>query len=479
MFRFQKSSSLLISFTGSSVDLMPQKIIIIGGGISGLTALYYLRKKYAPKPDIVIRLLEKESTPGGTIKTIERETFRYETGPNGFLDNKPSTLELARELGLGNELITASPATKIRFICVKNVLYPLPSGVKSFFNFKPLRFRDKLRVAKEFFVARGTNSEETVYEFGTRRLGEEFSKYFLDPMASGIFGGDAKNLNLKYAFPRIYQIEQEYGSLFKGMIALGLIKRQSKKKNSLGAGQPKGQLWSFKNGMGQLTEKLAVINKDFIETDAKVEGIFRQSNGYRVKTPRNEYFADKLVMSVPAFCAADLLKNVHPNLSAQLLAIPYAPIIVVGLAYDKKQFEQLPQGFGYLRPTHEKKEVLGVVFSSNIFSGRVPDEKILFQIMLGGFCHPDITQKSDDEIFALAKTEIATLLKPRGKPFDQFLLRWPKAIPQYTRQYPQSYKAIKGILSETPNLYWLPNYLEGISLNDCTTAAKQFSENWP
>ncbi len=456
---------------------MNKQIVIVGGGVSGLTALHYLRQKYAQRLDVTIKLLEQQPFAGGTIKTVERNGYQFETGPNGFLDSKQSTLQLAGQLNLNDQLIAASPATKIRYICVENVLYPLPSGIKSFLNFKPLKLRDKLRVAREFFTAKGQNLNETVYEFGTRRLGENFSKYFLDPMVSGIFGGDAQNLNLQYAFPRIYQIEQQYGSLFKGMLALSLQKQRLRRKNSLTAGQPTGQLWSFKNGMGQLTDKLIETSRDFIETGVAIEQIFVEKGGFRLQSAKKEYFADELILSVPAFSAADMLRKVNKNLADELKKITYASITVVGLVYDKKQFDSLPQGFGYLRPTHEGKEVLGVLFSSNIFPARCPDGKILFQIMLGGARNPDTVRKSDCELLALAKEEIIKILRVNGEPKDEFLLRWGKAIAQYDRNYPQTYTAIKNSVERTPHLHLLANYLGGISLNDCTANAKLLAEN--
>ncbi len=445
--------------------------------MSGLTALYYLRQKYAQRNDVNIKLLEMESVCGGTIKTVERNGYQFETGPNGFLDNKPSTLILAKELGLENELIAASPATKIRSICVGDVLYPLPSSPVSFLKFKPMSFPSKLRVAQEIFIAKGQNPNETVYQFGTRRLGENFAKYFLDPMVSGIFGGNAGDLNLQYAFPRIHQIEQKYGSLFKGMISLMLEKRRQRRKNSLTAGQPTGQLWSFKNGMGQLTQKLVEINADGIQSGVCVQQIVQQGQGYQIQTMDKKYFADEIILSVPAFAAADILRGTNKDLVDELSKIPYASIVVVGLVYDAQQFDCLPQGFGYLRPTHEGREVLGVLFSSNIFPSRCPKGKMLFQIMLGGACNPDTVRKSDEELLTLAKEEVAKILKAKKEVQDQFLLRWGKAIPQYNREYPQTYLEIKKAMADMPHLYLLANYLDGISLNDCTANAKALVEN--
>ncbi len=455
---------------------MNKNIIIVGGGISGLTTLHYLRKKYQQRNDITIALLEREAQPGGTIRTVVRNNYFYETGPNGFLDSKPSTLLLANELGLKDQLIAASPATKTRFICVQNVLYPLPANPIEFLNFKPLHLSDKIRVLQELFIAKGSNASETVYEFGTRRLGENFAKYFLDPMVSGIFGGNAQDLNLKHAFPRIHDIEQHYGSLFKGMAALAFKKRRNRRKNSLTAGQPTGQLWSFQKGMGQLTEQLAATDSDAIKTGVNVEQIISQNKGYCLKTSDQDYFADEVILSVPAFAAADMLTGLNSDLSAHLRKIPYASIAVVGLVYKTEQFKNLPQGFGYLRPTHEGQEALGVLFSSNIYPARCPKGEMLFQIMLGGACQPDTVRKSDQQLFDLAQQEITRILGGEGEPKDQFLLRWGQAIPQYNRSYPQTYQNIIKASASHPHVHLLANYLNGVSLNDCTANAQKLTE---
>ncbi len=455
---------------------MNKNLIIVGGGISGLTLLHYLKKKYHNHSDVSIKLFERQAQPGGTIRTIHRSGFQFETGPNGFLDSKLSTLTLANELGLKDDLIVASPATKIRSICVKNTLYPLPSGPISFFNFKPLSFGAKLRVIRELVIPRGDNPDETVYEFGTRRLGENFAKYFLDPMVSGIFGGNAQDLNLQHAFPRINQIEQQYGSLFRGMISLALQKKKQQ-KNSLTAGQPTGQLWSFKNGMGQLIDKIAQIYSDSIETGINVDQVCAKDKGYVLKASGKEYFADHLILSTPAYAAADIIDSSDKDLAVALRKIPYAAITVVGLVYSLEQFAHLPVGFGYLRPTHEGREVLGVLFSSNIFPSRSADGKILFQIMLGGACNPDTVLKSEDQLFTLAKNEIQQILQVSGQPQEQFIYRWDKGIPQYNRFYPQTYKEIKKIMSNYPRLHLTANYLDGVSLNDCIANAKKMAES--
>lgn len=456
---------------------MKRHILIIGGGISGLSVLHFLNKKFTARPDIELTLLEKEPQTGGTIQSLKKEDVIFETGPNGFLDNKPSTLDLVRELGLTDSLINASKATKTRYICVKDRLYTLPSGPVSFLSFPLLSVADKMRIMGEIFVPKSESKSETVYEFGQRRLGENFAKYFLDPMVSGIFGGDARDLNLSHAFPKIRQIEQEYGSLFKGLAASGIKKRKDRRKNSLTAGQPAGQLWSFQNGMGQLIRTLSDRYKKNIETGIDVSRVTYDGKRYFVGSTHKDYAADDLILAVPAYRACDLIAPVDPDLSAELRKISYAFIAVAGLVYSKDQFENPPKGFGYLRPTHEGREILGVLFSSNIFQNRCREDQRLFQIMIGGACHPQTADKNVHQLLEMAETEIHAILRARGKPLDRFLMRWEKGIPQYTKSYPGIYDRIQSIIRQHPCLHLSANYLDGVALNDCVANAKRTAEN--
>ena len=242
---------------------MSKSILIIGGGISGLAVLHYLKQKYAGRPDVEVLLLEKDAAAGGTVRSVVRNGCLFETGPNGFLDSsplrpigslregpngqrepngKPRTLELVAELGLVGELVKAGRDAQVRYICLNNVLHPFPMSPGGLFGFRPMRLREKLRVFAEPFVARGTDPGESVYGFGARRLGEKFSRLFLDPMVSGIYGGDARETVLKAAFGRIHELEQRYGSLFKAMMRLRK------------GGMPKGTLTSFHRGQEQLTD---------------------------------------------------------------------------------------------------------------------------------------------------------------------------------------------------------------------------------
>ena len=454
---------------------MSKQILIVGGGISGLTVLHYLKVKYANRKDVEIKLLERASFLGGTIRTIREDGFAFECGPNGFLASKPSTLELISELGLNDSLVSANAAAKRRFICLAGILNEIPLGPKSFLFFKPFSLKDKLRVLAEIAIPKGKNPNETIYEFGTRRLGKNFAELFLDPMVSGVFGGDCRKLHLKSAFPRIHEIEQTYGSLFKGAIALALKKKKTDGAKRLQV-EPKGVLTSFRAGMSELIETLGVKYRDSIRVGEEVESLKKVNSRFILQTKNGEYSAEEVFLSAPAYVSGSIIFYFNKLLAEELRKIPYAPMAVVGLVYKKSAFVKTPEGFGYLIPSRENRSVLGALFSSNIFEGRAKEDYILLQVMIGGARHPEIASTPKDELLKMARTEIQDILQARSAPEKEFFSFWPKAIPQYTQEYPACIEKITCELGKIRGLYLAANYVGGVSVNDCIASARLVAE---
>lgn len=464
---------------------MSRTITIIGGGISGLTLLHYLKRKYAGRKDVQIFLLEKNDRLGGTIYSIKRQGCLFEAGPNGFLDSKSTTRALISDLGLEQDLLKANDEAKIRYICVNSNLYPVPTNPKDFLTSPLLNPLDKLRVLGEVFVPKGGDPNESIYEFGKRRLGQKFAGLFLDCMVKGIFGGDARQINLKAAFPRMYELENEYGSLFKAMAKLKKRKvlpagRQASSQHGT-AGMPKGQLTSFRQGTAQLIEALGSRYKNEIRLNQEVQTLSCEGlpagRQFVIYSGDTRYSADELFLSLPAYQAAHLLKNIAPAMTIGLGKIFYAPIVVVGLVFALSAFKTKPKGFGYLVSSKEKKELLGVLFDSNIFSDRCPSDEIMFRVMLGGAQYPDILQKSEEELISTALKEIQSRFSPQRGPHETFFVRWPKAIPQYDRNYVAIKEDLISQLNEWPNLHLVANYLNGISMNDCIENAYQAAQS--
>ncbi len=439
------------------MEKLKKNIIIVGGGISGLSLLHYLKIKYYFQEDVKITLLEKEGHLGGTIKTLSRNGCLFETGPNGFLDSKPKTLEFIKELGIENELVRADEQAKIRYISSNNTLYPLPTSPKEFLSFKLLNGLQKLRIVGELISSRGNNPKETVYNFGRRRLGKQFAEIFLDPMVSGVYGGDARKTVLKEAFPKIYELEQEHGSLFKAMFKLKGEK----------SGMPKGVLTSFNGGMSTVIKTLAERYQAQILLNQEIKTISTHKSQYIIYSGSSQYVADEVFFCAPAYVTATLLENIDQPLVDALRSITYAPMAVVGLVFSKDVFTECPKGFGYLIPSLEKKEILGILFDSNIFPDRCPKDKIIFRIMIGGVKHPDIFKKPKEYLVEMAVKEIKTQFNVTGSFEKSFFTAWHKAIPQYNVEYVESKKCIKARLESLPNLHIVSNYCGGVSFNDC------------
>jgi len=312
----------------------------------------------------------------------------------------------------------------------------------------------------EPFVPKGRREEEAVYDFAKRRFGVQAARYFFDPMVSGIYGGDSEFISVEAAFPKLFELEQEHGSVIRGMMA------------SRGRGKFKADLKSFRRGMGQLIEALTLSAKDDIHLNEPVVDIHRADKYYMVVTDRDKYPADHVFICSPAYAAGDLFEKLDADLSTALKSIDYAPIAVTGLVFEKSSLERPPEGFGYLIPSSEGSAVLGVLAESNLYEGRAADSKVLFRVMAGGSRNPECVGRSQDEIMAMVLKEIDARYGVITSPESTFFAAHPRAIPQYETAYLTLKKRIQKNAARFPGLHLRANYLDGVSVNDCIRNAK-------
>ena len=435
-----------------------KKIVIIGGGISGLALLHFLHKKYAGQPGVDIILLERETRAGGTIATQDVDGALFENGPNGFLDNQTATLELVRDLGLEGELICAKQGSQIRYLRLGDKLHAFPTNSLQLFSFTALSLTDKLRILAEPFVPKGGNTGESVHDFAKRRFGAKTADLIFDCAVSGIYGGDSRKLNMCEAFGNLTDMEQKYGSIIKGLI----LRNLSFPKSSVGNPDKaigRAKLLSFKKGMGQLIAALVERYRSSIHLAQEIKDI----RGIK---------ADEIFVCTPAHAAADILHNSSPVLAQHLRGIHYAPMAVAGLVYHKSAFDKPPKGFGYLVPSQENKTVLGVLFESNIFTGRVDGDHVLARVMMGGSRHPQEVFKPAGHLLRVAHESVADVFPTNHAPVRTALTLWPKAIPQYDQDYARLKPLIVQELSRQPHIHLAANYWNGVSFNDCIKNAK-------
>ena len=452
------------------------RVVVAGAGISGLAAAWLiaeeLRPLYPPDgPELVV--LEPADRPGGKIWTVAEGGFRLEAGPNGFLDSKPSTLDLNRRLGIYDELLRSSDTARKRYIYLRGQLHRLPENPPMFLKSKLLSWRGKLRIVAELWQPpyRGED-EETLAAFGRRRLGEEAYLRLLDPMVTGVFAGNPETMSLRSAFPRIWELENQYGGLFKAMLTLAREKRKRGDKSGSGPAGPGGVLTSYKPGLDRLTSALAERLGGVLRLGRTVEAVTKTDTGFTVRADEETLAADVFVSAAPADAAGRFLEPLLPDFAAECRALSYSPMAVVGLGFRRGGAVTDPDGFGFLIPNTEKRDILGILWSSSIFPGeRSPDGHVLLTVMMGGARRTDIQGLSDEEVLATARREAAAIMGIGAEPEFTRVFRWERAIPQYNvGHFGLRTRAVEAS-RQVPGLWVTGNAFHGIGVNDCTAAA--------
>jgi len=442
-------------------------VIIIGGGISGLATAWFLHKQ-----GVSVRVLEAEPTVGGVIGSKERDGFLVENGPNSTL-RKPGTEEdalgrLAEGAGFMDRMVEAGNAGKKRFVMRDGRIQALPGSPPAFFATSLFSLQAKLRLLREPFISSAAN-EETIAQFVERRLGREFLDYAIEPFVSGVYAGDTKQLSVRAAVPKIYDLEHEYGSLIRGAIIRG--------KAAKGAGMPAGQMVSFDGGMKVLPQSIAAaLPEESCRTGCRVSKLQPTSDGWDIHWRSNGESgteqADTVIVAAPAQEAAELLQPLSPAAAKILKSISYAGIASVALGYDRDQVKHPLDGFGFLVPRKENLRVLGGLFSSSLFLARAPENKVLITSYIGGAMDPGVIDLNDEDLIAQVSENLARALDIKGRPAFSQISRYHRAIPQYTLGHLQRLAELDYAVEAFPGLELQASWRGGISVADCIKNAE-------
>jgi oxygen-dependent protoporphyrinogen oxidase len=494
------------------------KVIVVGAGISGLTLAYRLRQ--APGA-IDVRVLEQANRPGGKIWTERAGGFQVEAGANGFLDNKPSTLTLCRELGLERRLVPASEvAGRNRFVAIDDRLRLLPRSFYEFLRSDLLGWRGKLRLlAEPLRPRRRSPADESIRDFVRRRAGKEAADILADAMVTGIYAGDPALLSLPAAFPRLSNFERQYGSVVKGFIRSGRDRRRAANTEQLAP--PGNQLWSFRDGLRALIERLAdsvgdrlllgvnVTRVEMVERDTKALGLGATGFGsaepvlapgepgtgseyrtrgtqepdygaalarsapsraaWKVRAESGEaWTADAVILTCPAHEQASLLSDLDPALAELIGGISYNRVAVVALGYEKQAVNASLDGFGFIVPERTRRDVLGVQWCSSAFPDRAPAGCILLRAMCGGWHRGEMVGWSDDRLLEAVRRELHRLMHITAAPCFHTIIRWDRAIPQYQLGHLERVRRIEEGAGRWPGLFPAGNAYHGVAINDCT-----------
>ncbi len=440
-------------------------VIVIGGGISGLACGWALQQA-----GVDVLLLEGAAQAGGCISTARVDGYLLESGPNGALDTTPELGRIFDSLGIAGERVEADPAARKRFVVRNGVALPLPMSPLDFLRSPLFSMRAKARLCLEPFIPRAAQiDEETVATFVRRRLGKEFLDYAINPFVGGVYAGRPELLSLRSAFPRLYALEQDFGSLIRGQI-LGARRRARSSATS----KHVAAMFSFREGMATLVNALTERLRR-VERSAPVAGLCKVSQGYEVRLAPSAgsriLRARSIVLAVPAYAATCLLETLSPAAAHALQGIDYPPVTVVYSGWRRQDIAHRLDGFGVLVPECERAQILGSIFSSSLFSGRAADGRVLLTTFVGGSRQPHLAACADDRLREMVCHDLSRLLGCRAEPEFVYIRRWPRAIPQYGLGHASVMDALDAAEKASPGLYFCANYRRGIAVSDCVQAA--------
>ncbi len=456
-----------------------KRIAIIGGGIAGISAAYYLEKARQNGATLEWTLYEKSGRLGGVLRTEYRDGYVLEAGPDSFLTEKPEASQLCRELGLGDDLISSNDFQRKTYILVKNRLVVIPDGLQFMVPTRLLPMVTtplfsvgaKLRMATEWFRRPNGNyagcesADESVAAFVRRHFGQEMVDRVAEPMLSGVFGGDAERLSVQAVLARFVTMEREHGSLVRASL--------KRRKASSGA-TPAPLFTSLRKGIQELVDALLHrLPKEYLQVGSAVTLLQRMAQGWQVEASGITKVYDAVLLAVPAPVAAGLLSTVEPEIARHLARIQYTSSVAVALAYSKAQ---LPPGFGFLIPRSGGRKMMACTFVHNKFSSRAPEGAALLRCFFSNSRVPELLDYSDDELESFARRELKEILGLDADPRFSCVFRWNQGLPQYETGHLERAADIEARLAKSPGLHLIGNSLYGVGIPDCVKSARLAAE---
>lgn len=451
-------------------NIIEKDIVVIGAGLTGLTTSFYLQKTNAD-----FLTLEKSNKVGGVIQTENENGYIFETGPNTGVVGQYEVAELFENLGSACELETPGKLVSKRYILKSGKWEAMPMGLGSAISTPLFTFADKLRVLGEPFRSPGKNPDEDLASMVKRRLGKSFLDYAIDPFIAGVYSGDPAALITRYALPKLYRLEQDYGSFIGGSI------KKSFKKKTPEELKVTRKVFSVKGGLSKLTDaiyKSVGADKFFLGAQnikseyvgGKFEINFTNSNNDNITIKAN-----KLITTTGAFSLNSILSFVDNDSISKITRLKYADVVEVILGF-KNWNGMKPDGFGGLVPSVEKRDLLGVLFMSSLFANRTPENGTLFTIFLGGMRKPEMYNKSEDEIKSIVEKEFMSLMKPSAFEPELFKINYHKnAIPQYGIDSGERFDMVDKLENQYKGLIIGGNLKGGIGMADRIKQGKELA----
>ncbi|MCY3771565.1 MAG: protoporphyrinogen oxidase [Gemmatimonadetes bacterium] len=473
------------------------KVVVVGGGIAGLSAAHRLVE--SKRPGLEVTLLERSDRFGGIIRTIEHDGCLIELGPDSFLSSKPWLADLAGRLSMADRIIPTASTHRRSHVVYRGRLHPLPDG---FLMMAPTRlgpmvttslfsWTGKARCALDLVLPRGPDiDDESLGAFVRRRFGGEVLERVVQPLIGGIYTGDPDTLSLKATLPRFLEMERRHRSVIKAMVAQrrAVAKRQGGSPassgspegsgSSAGSGARYGELVSFDRGMKTIVQALLRhLPSDALHTDTEVVSLHREGNAWRLSCgDGRDLVADGVVLALPSRNSAELLHDTDPALYAELSAIPHASSAVLNLVYRRSDVPHPLDCFGFVVPAVEERRIIACTFSSVKFPNRAPEGLVLLRAFIGGARQQDLLEVDDEEMLRYVRDELHDLMGIEAAPRHTILTRYPDAMPQYLVGHVRRMERIESLLEKQPGLALAGNAYRGVGLPDCVHSGEQAAE---
>jgi len=460
------------------------RIAIIGGGISGLSAAYYLERQRQAGAPVEYTLFEAADRLGGVMSSERIGDCVVEGGPDSFLSEKPWASQLCAELGIAGDLIGSNDEQRVTYILVKGRLVPMPDGLMFMVPTKliptaltPLfSWSTKLRMAAELLhPPRPVHRDETVAQMVERHFGAEVVDRLADPLLSGVYGGDAASLSVRAVLPRFVEMEESYGSLCRAMLAARTKVAEMQKAKGY---KPKPLFCSLKGGMQQMIDAVvAQLDARRLRTGTAISQLTRKQNGWELITPAGAEHFDAVIFATPARIASRMLLETDAQLADDLGRVEYSSSVTVTMGYKREDLRHCPPGFGFLVPRSEGTRMLATTFVHTKFPFRAPEDKALVRCFLGGAKDQGVLKFGDEEILGIVRRELRQIVGIKAEPWFARVFRWDRAMAQYTPGHLERIERIGETLKQIPTLSIAGNFYKGIGVPDCVRTGKEAAEH--
>jgi oxygen-dependent protoporphyrinogen oxidase len=435
--------------------------VILGGGITGLTAAYILRKRAAGA--VRVTLLESSQRLGGKIATAEENGFRMEGGPDSFLARKRVTMDICRELGLEEQLMPTAPGERTTYVWSGGRLHPLPMGVMPMLRSELITWPGKLRMGAEALIPpRSVEDDESLASFVGRRFGREALDKLAAPLMAGIYSADATRLSMLSTFAMLPAMEKKHGSVLRGW----LRSKQAHKRSGDGAGT---MFLTLRGGMRQLVEALASeLPQEDVRLGTHALAVLPQGSRYEVVLRGGgSLLADDVILTTPAEVSGRLLDLLDPQLAERLRAVRYVSTATVSLGFRQSDLPVLPKGFGFVVPRQEGRKITACTWSSMKFAGRAPEGHLLLRVFLGGAGAEHVAEQDGAALVQQAKQELRRTMGIEAEPVTTRVYRWEKGTPQYEVGHAERVAEIEALAHGHRGLFLAGAAYHGAGVPDC------------